>query len=144
MPGAKRRRQTTDVVLQPLHMAVWRRKPENRVLIHPDQGSQFTGTDWPAFTRAHNLEHSMSRRENCHDNAVAESVFNLLEREPIRRRTCKTREEARQDGFDYSEMFYHPIRKHVRNPAQLSIRCRARVTVNWRCDRSKIRHGTNF
>ena len=31
------------------------------------------------------------------------------------RRTYKTREEARQDVFDYIEMFYNPVRKHVRN-----------------------------
>ncbi len=108
-------RQTTDVVLQDLHMAVWRRKPQNRVLIHSDQGSQFTSIDWSAFTRVHNLETSMSRRGNCHDNFVAESFFNLLKRERIRRRTYKTREEARQDVFVYIEMFYNPIRKHVRN-----------------------------
>ena len=108
-------RQTTDVVLQALHMAVWRRKPRHRVLIHSDQGSQFPSMDWTAFTKAHNLEHSMSRRGNCHDNAVVESFFNLLKRERIRRRTYKTREEARQDVFDYIEMFYNPKRKHVRN-----------------------------
>jgi putative transposase len=82
-------RQTTDVVLQALLMAVWRRKPKGRVLIHSDQGSQFTSMDWAAFLRAHNLEHSMSRRGNCHDNAVAESFFNLLKRERIRRRIYK-------------------------------------------------------
>ena len=108
-------RQTTDVVLQALHMAVWRRKPKQRVLIHSDQGSQFTSIDWAAFIRAHNLEHSMSRRGNCHDNAVAESFFSSLKRERIRRRTYKTREEARQDVFDYIEMFYNPVRKYVRN-----------------------------
>ncbi|WP_261936359.1 IS3 family transposase [Sphingomonas bisphenolicum] len=115
-------RQTTDAVLQALHMAVWRRKPKQRVLIHSDQGSQFTSMDWAAFIRAHNLEHSMSRRGNCHDNAVAESFFSSLKRERIRRRTYKTREEARQDVFDYIEMFYNPVRKHARNgmlsPAQ--------------------------
>ena len=47
----------------------------------------------------------MSRRGNCHDNAVAESFFSSLKRERIRRRTYKTREEARQDVFDYIEMF---------------------------------------
>ena len=65
----------------------------------------------------------MSRRGNCHDNAVAESFFNLLKRERIRiriririrRRTYKTREDARQDVFDYIEMFYNPKRKHARN-----------------------------
>lgn len=108
-------RQTTDVALQALLMAVWRRKPKNKVLVHSDQGSQFTSMDWAAFLRDHNLEHSMSRRGNCHDNAVAESFFNLLKRERIRRRTYKTRAEARQDVFDYIEMFYNPKRKHVRN-----------------------------
>jgi putative transposase len=108
-------RQTTDVVLQALLMAVWRRKPKHKVLIHSDQGSQFTSMDWASFLKAHNLEHSMSRRGNCHDNAVAESFFNLLKRERIRRRTYKTREAARQDVFDYIEMFYNPKRKHARN-----------------------------
>ena len=108
-------RQTTDVVLQALLMAVWRRKPKSKVLIHSDQGSQFTSMDWASFLKHHNLEHSMSRRGNCHDNAVAESFFNLLKRERIRRRTYKTRDEARQDVFDYIEMFYNPKRKHARN-----------------------------
>ena len=53
----------------------------------------------------------MSRRGNCHDNAVAESFFNLLKRERIRRRTYKTRADARQDVFDYIEMFYNPQAK---------------------------------
>jgi putative transposase len=57
----------------------------------------------------------MSRRGNCHDNAVAESFFNLLKRERIRRRKYKTREDARSDVFDYIEMFYNPKRKHARN-----------------------------
>lgn len=57
----------------------------------------------------------MSRRGNCHDNAIAESFFSSLKRERIRRRTYKTREEARQDVFDYVEMFYNPVRKQVRN-----------------------------
>lgn len=108
-------RLTTDVVLQALLMAVWRRKPKNSVLVHSDQGSQFTSMDWAAFLKQHNLEHSMSRRGNCHDNAVAESFFNLLKRERIRRRTYRTREEARKDVFDYIKMFYNPKRKHVRN-----------------------------
>jgi putative transposase len=108
-------RQTTDLVLQALLMAVWRRKPKTRVLIHSDQGSQFTSIDWTSFLKQHNLEHSMSRRGNCHDNAVAESFFNLLKRERVRRKTYKTREDARQDIFDYIEMFYNPQRKHVRN-----------------------------
>ena len=108
-------RQTTDLVLQAVLMAVWRRKPKEKVLIHSDQGSQFTSIDWASFMKQHNLQHSMSRRGNCHDNAVAENFFSLLKRERIRRRTYKTREEARSDVFDYIEMFYNPKRKHTNN-----------------------------
>ncbi len=123
-------RQTSDVVLQALHMAIWRRKPKSRVLIHSDQGSQFTSMDWTAFIRAHNLEHSMSRRGNRHDNVVAESFFSSLKRERIRRRTYKTRQEARQDVFDYIEMFYNPVRKQVRNGVLSPVQFEQQQTLN--------------
>ena len=112
---AMQSRQTTDVVLQALLMAVWRRKPKDKLLIHSGQSVHFTSMDWASFLRHHNLVHSMSRRGNCHDNAVAGSFFNLLKRERIRRRVYRSRDEARQDVFDYIEMFYNPKRKHIRN-----------------------------
>ncbi len=106
---------TTDLALQALLMAVWRRKPAGRALVHSDQGSQFTSREWQSFLAQHNLVPSMSRRGNCHDNAVAESFFQLLKRERIRRRTYPTRKNARQDVFEYIEMFYNPKRKHTKN-----------------------------
>ena len=108
-------RMTTDLALQALLMAVWRRKPKNTVTIHSDQGSQFTSREWQMFLQQHNLDASMSRRGNCHDNAVAESFFQLLKRERIRRKTYANRDDARQDVFEYIEMFYNPKRKHTNN-----------------------------
>ena len=108
-------RMQMDLVLSALLMAVWRRKPTSKVIIHSDQGSQFTSYEWQKFLKAHNLEASMSRRGNCYDNAVAESFFQLLKRERIRRKTYATRKEARQDVFDYIEFFYNPKRKHGSN-----------------------------
>ena len=46
---------------------------------------------------------------------LGKSFFNLLQRERLRCGTYGTRDEARQDVFDYIEMFYNPARKHVRN-----------------------------
>ena len=57
----------------------------------------------------------MSRRGNCHDNAVAESYFNLLKRDRSRRNIYRTREGARQDVFDCIGIFYNPERKHAKN-----------------------------
>ena len=54
----------------------------------------------------------MSRRGNCHDNAVAESFFSVLKKERIKRRIYPTRAVAGSDVFDYIEMFYNPVRRH--------------------------------
>ena len=103
---------TTDLVLQALVAAVWRRKPGPGVLVHSDQGCQFTSSDWQSFLKAHRMLPSMSRRGNCHDNAVAESFFSALKKERIKRRIYPTRAAASSDVFDYIEMFYNPIRRH--------------------------------
>lgn len=105
-------RITKDLVLDALLMAVWRRNPKSMVLVHSDQGSQYTSHDWSAFLKAHGLEGSMSRRGNCHDNAVAESFFQLLKRERVKRKTYTTRDAARSDIFDYIELFYNCKRRH--------------------------------
>jgi len=105
-------RITKELVLDALLMAVWRRKPSSTVMVHSDQGSQYTSQDWQDFLKAHGLEASMSRRGNCHDNAVAESFFQLLKRERIKRHVYATRYEARAEIFDYIEMFYNARRRH--------------------------------
>ncbi len=76
--------------VEALLMAGWRRKPEQEVMIHSDQGSQFSSFDWQSFLKANKLIGSMSRRGNCHDNAVAECFLQLLKRELIKRKTYST------------------------------------------------------
>ena len=101
-----------ELALDALLMALWRRKPSGRVLVHSDQGSQYGSDDWRRFCQSHNLEPSMSRRGNCWDNAVAESFFGSLKKERIRKRIYKTRDLARSDVFDYIEAFYNRTRRH--------------------------------
>ena len=93
-------RSYTDLPLQALLMAVWRRKPKAKVQVHSDQGTQFTSYECQEFLEQHNLVPSMSRRGNCCDYAVVESFFNLLKRQRIRRKKYKTCEEACQDVFE--------------------------------------------
>ena len=112
---AMRDRADTDLVLQALLSAVWRRKPKPGALVHSDQGSVYTSDDWQSFLAAHGLVCSMSRRGNCHDNAPVESFFGLLKRERIRRRIYPSKDAARADAFDYIEMFYNPKRRHGSN-----------------------------
>jgi len=108
-------RMETELVMRALLTAVWKRKPDSEVVVHSDQGSQYTSYEWQDFLKENNLKISMSRRGNCHDNAVAESFFQLLKRERIKRKIYPTRDLAKQDIFDYIEMFYNPVRKHGNN-----------------------------
>lgn len=108
-------RMQTSLALNAPLIAVWRLKPTDKVVVHSDQGSQFTSHEWREFLTDHNLEASMSRRGNCYDNAVAESFFHLLKTERVRRETYKTRAEALQDVFDYIEIFYNLKRRHANN-----------------------------
>jgi putative transposase len=103
---------TTDLALNAMIMAVWRRKPKQSVIIHSDQGSQFGSDDFTRWCRDHSFIASMSRRGNCYDNAVAESFFSSLKKERIRNRIYPTRDEAKSDVFDYIESFYNRTRRH--------------------------------
>ena len=63
-------RMVKELIFDALFMAVWRRKPGSRVIVHSDQGSQYPRYEWQEFLKEHNLKGSMSRRENSHDNAI--------------------------------------------------------------------------
>jgi len=66
---------TSDFALNALLMAVWRRKHKTKVMVHSEQGSQFTSYDWQDFLKANNLLGNTRRRRNCHDNALSESFL---------------------------------------------------------------------
>lgn len=55
-------RMTTELVLDALLMALWRRKPKSKVLIPSDQGSQYISYEWQNFLKHRNLESSISRQ----------------------------------------------------------------------------------
>lgn len=111
---AMRRNNHRDGPLDALFMAYKRRRPQQRVLIHSDQGSQFGSDDWARLCKALGCDPSMSRRGNCWDNAVAESFFSSLKKERTRDKPYKTFEEAKADLFDYIEGFYNRKRRHSR------------------------------
>ncbi|MCU4677339.1 IS3 family transposase [Catenovulum sp. 2E275] len=108
-------RMTEDLAMQAVTAAYWRRKPKQQVNLHSDQGSQYSSRQFRKLLDAYNIKPSMSRRGNCHDNAVAESFFSNLKKEKIRRRIYPNRAEAKQAVFHYIEMVYNPIRRHTKN-----------------------------
>lgn len=100
------------LVINALLVVVWTRQPSDTVLVHSDQGSQYGSADYLAFMKANNLEPSMSRRGNCHDNAVAESFFATFKKRVTKKKIYATREDAKREIFNFIEMFYNPVKRH--------------------------------
>ena len=105
-------KMTTSLVTDTLAMAVKRQQPKQSVLLHSDQGSQFSSHEWQSSLKKQNITPSMSRRGNCYDNAVVESFFKTLKKECVKKKIFTTREEAQAEIFSYIEMFYNTKRRH--------------------------------
>lgn len=71
-------RITKELALDSFLMAVWRRQPGGKVLVHSDQERQYTSYDWNEFLSAHGLEGSMSRRGNCHGRELLSAAKSRL------------------------------------------------------------------
>jgi len=107
-----RPRLTADIVQDALHMAVQHRDEVRGALVHSDQGSQYTSAGYREDLARYGMVASMSRKGECHDNAVAESFFHTLKDELTVGDMFKTREEAKQEIFRYIELFYNRKRRH--------------------------------
>jgi putative transposase len=64
----------------------------------------------------------MNRRGNYHDNAVVESFFQLLKRSGSNVKPMPAGLKAREDIFDYIEIFYNPVRRHSYNDGLSPVR----------------------
>ena len=119
-------RLTEELTPHALQMALQRRQPKPGLLHHSDRGSQYAANAYQQRLRAAGISGSMSRRGNCWDNACVESFFGILKRELIHHRQYHTREEAKQEIFEYLEVFYNRQRRHstlgYRSPAEFEAR----------------------
>jgi putative transposase len=106
------KKNNTPLVLNALDMALLRRRPKTEVLHHTDRGSTYGSDEYQAKLFMHGLKPSMSRKGNCYDNAVAESFFSTIKNELIFDKSFVTREDARQEIFEYIEIFYNRQRLH--------------------------------
>jgi putative transposase len=101
----------TELVLEALEMALWQRRPVG-VILHSDQGSQYTSIAYGKRCREAGVRPSMGSAGDCYDNALCESFFATLECELLDRRPMRSQAEARMAVFDYLEGWYNPHRRH--------------------------------
>lgn len=98
------------LVLRALEMAQKRRGNAVGRLFHSDRGSQYASEDYRKALVDGGFTCSMSRKGNCHDNAVSESWFSTLKAELGER--FESHAAADRQLFDYIEIFYNQQRSH--------------------------------
>ena len=102
-------RMTSDIVIDALTMAWFRRKPAPGLMHHSDRGSQYASDAFQDKLTEYDMVCSMSRKGNCWDNAPTESFFNSLKNERVHDTRYSTRDEAIADLFAYIEPFYNDV-----------------------------------
>lgn len=102
----------TELVIDALEMARWRRRPTTGAIHHSDHGSQYTSWAFGQRLRAAGLLGSMGTVGDALDNAVAEAFFATLQTELLDRHDWADRRQLARAIFDYIECFYNPVRRH--------------------------------
>lgn len=72
------------MLINALKMAIGHRKPLPGLIHHSDQGCQYRNVEYQNALKYNQMIYSMSRRGNCHDNAVKESFFSTLKIELVK------------------------------------------------------------
>jgi putative transposase len=102
----------TELVVDALEMALWRRKPSAGVVHHSDRGAQYTAISFGRRLEEVDIVPSMGKTGTALDNAMAESFIATLKSELVNRRRFPSREVARSAIFEYLEAFYNRRRLH--------------------------------
>jgi putative transposase len=102
----------TDLVVDALQMALWRRQGADGCVHHSDHACAVHVVGIRPSTPSSGPLSSMGSIGDAYDNALAESFFATLQTDLLDRRSWPTREELAQAIFEYVEAFYNPIRRH--------------------------------
>lgn len=106
------RKMKETLVIDAFMQAYGKERPKTGLIVHTDQGSQFTGSNFQALLRTHGAVSSVSRKGNPYDNALMESFYRTIKRELIQDAQFESPEQAQQEIFKYIELYYNTKRMH--------------------------------
>jgi len=117
------RSNSVALVTKTLQLAKENEKVTDGLILHSDQGHQYSSHAYAVLTQQYNIIPSMSRRGNCWDNACMENFFGHLKEEALHHRKTPTFDELKEIIDQYIYFFNHErIQLKTRQtPAQ--VRC---------------------
>jgi len=104
-------RTTRALVIDALHIAWFRRHPATGLIFHSDRDSQYASKDFAKQLATFNMKASMSRKGDCWDKAVTETLFGSLKVERLHGMRFGSQREAKVEVMDWIT-FYNYRRLH--------------------------------
>lgn len=101
-----------ELIVEAFKKALAGRCASKGLIVHSDRGGQYAGKKFRKLLESHNLQQSMSGKDNPYDNAFMESYFSRFKAELLQGGAFECLEDARTEIFEYIEMYYNPIRRH--------------------------------
>ena len=90
-------------------------KPKEGIIVHSDQGSQYTSKAFIEFCKSVHVTQSMSKAGYPYDNAPMERYFNTLKNECTNLYEFTTEEALYQKVEEFAYIDYNHIRPHSFN-----------------------------
>lgn len=109
---------TADLAIKTLAMAVGNHKVGRGLILHSDQGSQFTSIAFHDYCKSKHIQQSMSRAGNPLDNAPMERFYNTLKHEFYYLYQFQNSDILDEMMYDFINIKYNYIRPHSYNNAQ--------------------------
>jgi len=104
---AMNERMTRQLVIDALRMAWFRRRPASGLIFHSDRGSQYASGDFQKQLAVFGMRGSMSRKGDCWDNAVSETLFGSLKVERLHAMHFVARRQAKDEMIDWLRFYNH-------------------------------------
>ena len=99
-------RNDIQLVIDTLKKAIKKRNV-NGLLLHSDQGFQYTSRQYNQLLKRYNIKGSMSRKGNCLDNACMENFFSHFKAECFHLYSFRTAEEVKEAVHQYIRFYNH-------------------------------------
>jgi transposase InsO family protein len=111
------------LVTQTVQLAKEKEKVTAGLILHSDQGHQYTSHAYHVLTQQYNITPSMSRRGNCWDNAPMENFFGHLKEEALRHLPIPTFAELQEIIDEYIHFFNHERIQLKTRQTPYQVRC---------------------
>jgi len=103
----------SELVVDALQMATWRRQPQPGAIVHSDRGSVYTSWVFGHRLREAGLLGSMGRVASSVDNTMIESFWSTMQRELLDNRRWDSQQQLASAIFEWIEAWYNPRRRHT-------------------------------